>query len=215
MWRNRIIIIACALFMVVIISIIVIKQVEQFRWTTKLNAAIYNENEVEIDKLLSNSKMDVNKIGRNPAYYGIRRPLYEACIVSNYEMVEKLISRGAEVYSCDVFVLLGYENLDDYRIVKLFVEKGYKPEVCSDEGENLLLIIAGYDPTYADCIFGIAREKWEIQITKTYELIYENAEPFDRLDNLLQSLKIAEAVGNETLVAYINSKIKEIEIKVP
>ena len=210
MKKIRVIIILAFLLLIIVGGYMLSSQ---YKWSSELNVAINQGDVNRIKELLKDDSKDVNFAGKSVRNFGRERPLEFACYCEkvDYRVVELLVKRGAKAYPGDYENAIHYYDKYMYENVKLLITTGTKPVVVARDGTDLLGGIALTYTTIGEDVYGIKRSEWEKKITETYKLIYDNAEPFDKKAELIESLDCAKSVENKTLIAFIESELNCLE----
>lgn len=208
-YNKRILIIllvlALALF---VVAVGVVMLISQYRWSSELNEAIDKDNIDKVEELLNDTNKNCNFPGKCYSYFGNEKPLTAACL-KNSQFVKLLVQHGAKARKSDYFVVTMYEDIDAFEKVQLLLSTGTKPIVKTGDGRDLLSTIAGNDINYGERFYDISTREWKEKILRLYKLVYYNAEPFDKNEELKLSLKVAKQAKNDILEEFLEEELKK------
>lgn len=185
----------------------------KYKLSSELIDAILEDDFYRVEKILQDESVDVNFQGAGLSSF-FNRPLERACLQykPDERIIISLLNKGAKVYPVDYFETIYPFSDDSYDKIKILITSNTKPNLRWNKNDlNLLEYISAAEIEHKDRFTKLSKSDWQKLILRTYKLVYNNAEPFDKEIVLKSTLKIARRAKNNPLIEFIESEIAKLE----
>lgn len=196
---------------VVIISFLILAfvlfQVYRFDISTKLIKAIYVGNDVQIEKIINNPLLCVDKKGIAHYEFALITPMEAACAVSDYNTINLLTQKGASINGNLLYNVVYTFEKDDKKIIEYLLASGVECDGIKNT-DDLFWAVASYDAAIEAKKNGMTIYKVEQQILDENKLLYDNVyvtkkEQSSMANKIICDMKTYN-VNNDLLIEYLN-----------